>query len=333
MNGNKPNELILETLRQYPDADNRTLARLLHEKYPHEFKSVDVARSRVRYYRGASGKRNRRLMVHDTKQPHRTPRSIKIPAGLKQVRRAMNIKRPGRYLVLSDLHVPYHDERAIEAALRHGLDHGCEHLVLNGDFLDFYKLSRWSQDPRLRNPHDELQTGAELIKELAKHFAKDAIKVYKIGNHEARYETFLYERAPALVGIEAFELREVLPIDKTWRFVASKQVYRLGKLPLLHGHELPRGLTDPVNIGRGVFLRAAETAMVGHWHRTSTHVETAGLKEQVTPCYSLGCLCQLTPDYATINKWNHGFAIVDVVKGGNYQVQNVIIHKGEVFST
>ncbi len=329
-------EIVTALLVEFPDADNRTLARLLHEKYPHEFETVEKARRCIRYYRGASGAKDRKQIIQtspETVQPHRTPRTIKIPAGLKQVRRAINIKRPGKYLVLSDLHVPFHNEQAIEAALRHGLDNGCKHLVLNGDFFDFYKLSRWSQDPRQRNPSDELNTGAEVLAELVKHFSSDAIKLFKIGNHEARYESYLYERAPALVGIEAFELKELLPIDKTWKFVASKQAYRLGKLPMFHGHELPRGLTDPVNIGRGVFLRAGETACVGHWHRTSTHVETTGLKETVVPCYSLGCLCDLSPEYATINRWNHGFAMVEIQAAGNYQVQNMIIHKGEVFST
>lgn len=328
-------KLISEVLAEHPDADTRTLARLLHEKYPHAFKSVENARTRIRYQRGAQGKRMRSQMKDSTHvRKHGKPKSIVLPKGLKQVHRPMRIREQGKYLVMSDLHVPYHCEKAIESALRAGIDAGCQHLVLNGDFMDFYRLSRWDQDPRARSPEDELQTGAEVLKELNKHFGSDAVRVFKVGNHEARYHSYLYQRAPALVGIEDFRLDRILPLrDNKWKFVQSKQEYHLGKLPMLHGHELPRGLTDPVNIGRGVYLRVAGTAMVGHWHRTSTHVETTGIDERLVPCYSLGCLCDLKPEYATINRWNHGFAIVTVGERGTYSVQNMIIHDGEVFAT
>ena len=328
-------QLVYDTLAEFPDADTRTLARLLFEKYPHAFESVEQARSRIRYQRGAKGVAARKKVVdREHVREHGKPKAISLPKGIKQVHRPMKIREKGKYLVMSDLHVPYHCEKAIESALRAGIDAKCQHLVLNGDFLDFYRLSRWDQDPRARNPEEELKTGAEVIGELDKHFKSNAVRVFKVGNHEARYHAYLYQRAPALVGIEDFRLDRILPLkENKWKFVASKQEYHLGKLPMLHGHELPRGLTDPVNIGRGVYLRVAGTAMVGHWHRTSTHVETTGIDERLVPCYSLGCLCDLKPEYATINRWNHGFAIVTVGERGTYQVQNMIIHDGEVFAT
>jgi predicted phosphodiesterase len=332
---NEKLDVAREVLRDHPAADSRTLARLLHEKYPHHFSSIEVARSKIRYLRGAHGSRHRKVIADKTDfRKHGKPKTIHFPKGLRQVHSPMKIRQKGKFLVLSDLHIPYHCEQALESALRAGIDAGCEHLVLNGDFIDFYRLSRWDQDPRARNPEEELKVGAEVLGELNKHFGPDSVRVFKVGNHEQRYHSYLYQRAPALVGIEDFRLDRILPIkEHKWRFVHSKQEYHLGKLPMLHGHELPRGLTDPVNIGRGVYLRVAGTAMVGHWHRTSTHVETTGIDERLVPCYSLGCLCDLKPEYATINRWNHGFAIVTVGERGNYQVQNKIIHDGEVFAT
>jgi hypothetical protein len=60
------------------------------------------------------------------------------------------------------------------------------------------------------------------------------------------------------------------------------------------------------------------------------HVETAGVGEKTYPCYSLGCLCNLTPEYAPVNKWTHGFAIVELGKG--YSVANHIIDRGTVYA-
>ena len=329
--------LVTDLAAEFPDADSRTLARLLFDRFPAEFSSVEGARSSVRYYRGNHGNKSRQKGV--SKELHRpngkAGQTIKFPAGLKQRKRMMHIKEPGNYLILSDVHVPYHSEVALEAALRYGVDAGCKHLVLNGDFLDFYKLSRWSQDPRYRNVSEEIETGREILAELEKHFkGSDSVKVYKVGNHEDRYEQFLYAKAAALVGVDQFQLKKILPIDpKTWKFVESKQLYKIGKLLMLHGHEVGRGMFDPVNIARGMWLRLQQTAMVGHWHRTSTHVETTGVKESVNPSYSIGCLCDLAPDYAPVNKWNAGFAVVKLDVSGNYQVRNLIIHNGQVYET
>jgi hypothetical protein len=41
--------------------------------------------------------------------------------------------------------------------------------------------------------------------------------------------------------------------------------------------------------------------------------------------YSLGCLCELTPEYLEINEWNHGFAILkrngNLVQVSNYKIE------------
>lgn len=39
-------------------------------------------------------------------------------------------------------------------------------------------------------------------------------------------------------------------------------------------------------------------------------------------CWSTGCLCDLRPEYARINKWNHGFAAVTVHDDGSFDVSN-----------
>ena len=99
--------IVRELLRDHPDADTRTLARLLHEKYPHHYKSVEVARSRIRYHRGASGKELLKKLADDEHvREHGKQKSISFPKGLKQVQKPVKIRTPGKYLVLSDLHVP-----------------------------------------------------------------------------------------------------------------------------------------------------------------------------------------------------------------------------------
>ena len=88
--------VVREVLRDHPDADSRTLARLLHEKYPHEFATVEVARNRIRYQRGAAGKQKRSTLAdHEHVREFGKQKSISFPKGLKQVKRPVKIRKQG----------------------------------------------------------------------------------------------------------------------------------------------------------------------------------------------------------------------------------------------
>ena len=50
---------------------------------------------------------------------------------------------------------------------------------------------------------------------------------------------------------------------------------------------------------------------------------------KITTTWSLGCLSELHPQYAPLNKWNNGFAIVDI-DGRKFDVRNKRILNGEV---
>ena len=45
--------------------------------------------------------------------------------------------------------------------------------------------------------------------------------------------------------------------------------------------------------------------------------------------WTLGCLCDMTPDYMPINQWNHGFAVLEL-KGNDFTVNNLRIVNGEI---
>jgi hypothetical protein len=64
-----------------------------------------------------------------------------------------------------------------------------------------------------------------------------------------------------------------------------------------------------------------DTSLLGHHHRSSSHVEYTWKHEPIN-CWSVGCLCDLSPEYARINKWNHGHAIVEVGSSGVFDVLN-----------
>jgi len=53
---------------------------------------------------------------------------------------------------------------------------------------------------------------------------------------------------------------------------------------------------------------------------------------EVITTRSMGCLCGMNPMYMPINKWNHGFAYVELdLKSGEYHLHNLRIIKGKIY--
>ena len=51
-------KLLTDLLDKFPDAPNKQLARMLYRDYPEFYNNMEHARSQIRYFRGANGKKN-----------------------------------------------------------------------------------------------------------------------------------------------------------------------------------------------------------------------------------------------------------------------------------
>ena len=321
--------IALEYINKFPDTPTMTLARKMVKDHPLLF-DVERARTRIRYYRGALGKSRREKMkktspetireVGEAGWKYALPPTKALPWSNYEIQ----FKKT---LILSDIHIPFQDNTAIETAIKFGLDYKPNCILLNGDIHDCYSISKYNKDPRLRDFPDELKSLEQLFQYLRERFPKIEI-IFKLGNHEERYEIYMFSRAPDMVGTSTWEYSELINANKyKIKVVKDKQIIKLGKLPIIHGHEFMRGAFNPVNPARGLFLRGVHTALTGHWHRTSDHAERT-LDDKVITTWSQGCLCDLHPQYSPLNKWNHGFAIVE--SSEDFRVQNKRIWNGKV---
>jgi hypothetical protein len=238
----------------------------------------------------------------------------------------------GKVGILSDIHVPYHDETAVAAAVEHLQAERIDALVLNGDIADFYAISRWTKNPAHRNFRGELDQVRQLLGWIRQTFPEIPI-VLKVGNHEERWRHWLWQHAPEICDEPEMGLENWLHLKKhDIDLVDDQRPILAGKLPILHGHEKGKGISAPVNQARGSFLRLHHTVLEGHGHRTSGHCEPDMWGSEVF-CWSTGCLCDLRPEYARLNKWNHGFAMATVHADGSFDVQNLRISEGKVRSS
>lgn len=239
------------------------------------------------------------------------------------------ITAAGRWLVLSDIHAPYHDRATIEAAAREAKRRGVVGVLLNGDTLDSHEVSRHDKDPRAPRYVEEVEIGRQLLAWLRGQFPKAEL-LLKEGNHEERLEAYIVQRAPALFGLDGLDLPGLLRFDDvgaTW--VTGRRVIALGKLNVVHGHEFLGGCTSPVSPARGLYLKARSVAMCGHHHQTS-EVHSRNIRQRPESAWSLGCACFLHPRYMPLNNWNHGFAIVEVSDDGEFVVENRRVRNGRL---
>lgn len=321
MAGDPITEMARRLAELHPDTAARTLARRL-VKEANGAITLEQARRRIGRQFGVQGQKNRKRMKLIKARPKRNAGEVySLPPSQAEAFSRYVFKVTGHVGILSDIHVPYHSEMAVKSAVT--FLHGQElaGLLLNGDIADFYAISRYMKDPTQRDFKGELEAVREFLGWIRSEFPEIPI-VYKSGNHEERWQHWLWQHAAEISDDPRMSLSAWLELDKHGiDLVEDQRPVMLGKLPVLHGHELPKGMAAPVNVARGAFLRTLSTVLVGHSHRTSNHAES-DMWQRETACWSTGCLCDLRPEYAKFNRWNHGFAVATVHERGEFDVHN-----------
>lgn len=319
-------EIARKIIKEFTTKDGvklskKKLGELLAKRHPDLFDN-ETARTAIRRVTGANGKYHRKYMKQVEWKGFQLPEPEEDDYSKIQVDQK-------RIAILSDIHFPYYNKKALNSAMRSAVNFKPDCLILNGDIIDCYHLSSFEKDPKKRSFSYELNMLKEFFKQLRQALPKARI-IYKTGNHEDRYERFILQRVPELIDLQMLSFEAVIESHK-WgvEVVKRKRVVKIGEtLNVIHGHELRAGIISPVNIARGFFLKTKASTIGGHHHRTSEHIEH-DLNGQFMGCFSTGCLCETTPQYMPINGWNHGFALVENY-GREFHVRNLKIIDGKV---
>lgn len=319
---------VEELCKKFPEASNLGLAKRAKKDRPESFSSIEHARTMIRDIRGANGE-SRKKFATQPRRKGKAGQKFKMPPSMAEAWEPVQVNAK-RIAIISDVHIPYHSEVAFGAAVNRLKSMKPDCLLINGDFADFYQVSRHQRDPKHRRFSEELKSVVEGLEWLRSEFPKIRI-IYKQGNHEERWDHFIWNRAPEIYDLAAVRIDELTQCKRLGiEMIGDQLPIMLGKLPVLHGHELGRSIFSPVNPARGAFLRTHHTVLVGHSHQTSGHADTDMFHSE-TFVWSTGCLCDMTPQYARVNRWNHGFAFVEVANDGSFNVANFRVNKhGEV---
>lgn len=326
-------QIVLKYLSEYPeDIPSLTLAKIIYKECQTIFKDVERVRGIIRYHRDNSGEQNRKKSTSKKYSRENGKAGFYIPKPESQdyTPYVLNVNQ-NNIGILSDFHIPNHREEPIRIAVEYLKEKGINTLILNGDVMDNTPFTRHGgQPPSAEDTKRWFDVTERFLESLRDYFPKVDI-IWTEGNHDAWMSRWMGEHAYMFGKDPYFTLQERLHLEEyKIKYIPQTRYVQAGKLVVVHGHHLIKGIIAPVNAARGLIMKSKVPTIIGHVHVDSQHTET-DLHGHITTCWSTGCLCTLTPEYQPMGgKACHGFAHVTVESDGNFKVNNMRIHKGRI---
>lgn len=229
-----------------------------------------------------------------------------------------------RVAFISDVHVPFQDDKALKVVWGILKDFKPELIYLGGDIHDNYALSNHEKDPdRELSLQDELDFMSEIMVKPIKSLGSKVI--YQLGNHEERTYR-LIRRERALKGLRALSFKKTAELPDNWIVLQDQTHLRIGKLLFHHGDMRPKA--GGKHLAASMLEKLRTSNIHGHNHRFDIHY-ASDYSGSVNACFSNGHLSDpAQARYITCPNWQTGFSIVEYSKDmQSYAVQQILINK------
>ena len=227
----------------------------------------------------------------------------------------------GTVVIASDIHIPFQDDAAVRSFVKYCKEKQPEVVVLNGDVLDMFMLSRFTKGEG-RNPLEEMTMCQGFLDSLRKAVPNADI-YYVIGNHENRLEKYVLNKAPELASL----IEDVFTIIKTldYKVRGCASVTFNDNFVCKHGTLLGNksGLSA-IKEMENAYMSGA----TGHTHRLCKYIARKSGRKFVW--LETGCLCSLNPEYMINPNWQAGFAQLEFKNGKLYNSKVIEIEKGKI---
>lgn len=228
-------------------------------------------------------------------------------------------------LVVPDAHTPYHDQDALDGVKEFAEDIHPDALVVLGDWFDMYAVSSFSKKPsRKVELQEDIDIGVDALEEFCHGLTTQ--RYFLAGNHEARWERYLREKAPELHGLDALEPEKLFALnDIGFDYFDYGDAIGIGNMWLTHGSRVSKhaGRTAQFNLeSYGVPL------MMGHSHRLASY-RRSNLGGRLDG-FECGHLTNGDPDYMDKPaNFQQGLGLLWTdPRTGNYDVDLVAIKDG-----
>ena len=232
--------------------------------------------------------------------------------------------------VAGDHHFPFVDWVADKLIKNLWLDIKVDKIILLGDFLDFWQISKFAKNPdRINTLQDDLDKANDYLTELRDLFPKTDI-IFITGNHEERLLKYLWQQAPELSPLRNCQFENLLDFKslKIKFYPRANDVHREEDLLFTHGTVVRQ---DSAMTARCMLKKYGMSVIMGHTHRLGSYYETK--MGGAMGAYENGCMCMpsLAKDWRMgFPNWQTGTSIVHIVKN-RFQVHQLPILKNKVF--
>lgn len=239
-------------------------------------------------------------------------------------------------IVASDIHFPFQDSAAVRlwlavvaARYKEAIKNKRKfRIVLAGDIVDFYTISKFSKDPtRQESLQDELDACVDFLIKL-RQIAPLAEIVFVEGNHEARLRNYIISNAGELASLRDMTVERQLRLAELgMTYVNSKgrtAYYMVGDIAVGHWKNCNQnsGYT-----ATNILAKRGVSVAQGHVHRLAVIHRTL-LGGRVLKGIETGCLCDLNPEYDESPDWQQGFVIIRELSNGITDAQAIQINGG-----
>ncbi len=200
---------------------------------------------------------------------------------------------------IADLHIPYEDKAKVNRTLDDISRETPDIVVLGGDILDFYTISRFRKDPdRASQLQKELNKYYNFMTRLRKVHSGQLI--YLVGNHEERLEKYLMEN-PELHGLDVLQLPNLLKADKYNMNVTDEWTYK--DVLFKHGDRVTK------YNAAAELIRENMSGISGHKHNYNVASNTT--RTSNATWISAPCLCDIIKaDYVKNPNWQQGYVVM-----------------------
>lgn len=240
---------------------------------------------------------------------------------LRQQRQDIKTTTLSKTFVLSDIHIPFQDNKTLDNVFYCIIDNQPQYIVLLGDVLDCYSISRFTKRPdKYRNLQQELDIFYNLMSDLKKDIRNTEIH-YIFGNHENRLEKIILDN-PGLFNLQALSPEQLFKLDELDIFY-HKTKFKINDFIFYHGDAIRK---DSSYTAKAEFYdHKMQSGISAHTHRLGSYYTS--YEQKPTFWFENGCLCQLEPDYLNDPdkaNWQQGFSVIDSFNGQNQGTQILI---------
>ena len=227
-----------------------------------------------------------------------------------------------KFVVVSDIHFPFQDDDAIKAFFKFLKENTVDTIILNGDIIDCYDVSRFDKDISRMN---SLQKEINLVNKFfsrTREINPEAKIVFIKGNHEDRIERYL-KKHNELFSLDVLKIPNLLNLEK-FNIEYCDKFYKLGSLKITHGSIVRKfsGYTAHAEMDKNDC-----SGISGHTHRLGAFYKKT--PSRYLAWFESGCLCDIYPEYVDNPDWQQGF-IYGAVNKDSFTIEIVPILEGKI---